>query len=228
MPLQKGCGKDRPKVGQNYGSYIAWIAVDRRADSGTVFQGELCGFSLLKVRRSYYYFFECGHGTNEFPGRTVTFEPAKVKYVYLEMREKQYDKKAYVDFFTEQTALTPLVTDVMLHIASADKKLGTCFTRRNCHANRCEDKHITDLANEVRRIILQDESSILKVQVYEHRLIDDMVAYALKSEGGYVWACKNYDKDVQSDLLAQESMLVERRAEDIHTNRPTCSKHGAK
>ncbi|CAN1320685.1 Isocitrate dehydrogenase [NADP], chloroplastic/mitochondrial [Linum perenne] len=38
---------------------------------------------------------------------------------------------------------------------------------------------------------------------YEHRLIDDMVAYAMKSEGGYVWACKNYDGDVQSDLLAQ-------------------------
>ena len=38
---------------------------------------------------------------------------------------------------------------------------------------------------------------------YEHRLIDDMVAYAVKSEGGYVWACKNYDGDVQSDFLAQ-------------------------
>ncbi|KAM7512472.1 hypothetical protein LguiB_011347 [Lonicera macranthoides] len=38
---------------------------------------------------------------------------------------------------------------------------------------------------------------------YEHRLIDDMVAYAIKSDGGYVWACKNYDGDVQSDLLAQ-------------------------
>jgi isocitrate dehydrogenase len=39
--------------------------------------------------------------------------------------------------------------------------------------------------------------------VYEHRLIDDMVAYALKSEGGFVWACKNYDGDVQSDAVAQ-------------------------
>jgi isocitrate dehydrogenase len=38
---------------------------------------------------------------------------------------------------------------------------------------------------------------------YEHRLIDDMVAYALKSDGGYVWACKNYDGDVQSDFIAQ-------------------------
>eukprot|EP00761_Pharyngomonas_kirbyi_P011354 gb/GECH01011379.1/.p1 GENE.gb/GECH01011379.1/~~gb/GECH01011379.1/.p1 ORF type:complete len:450 (+),score=87.62 gb/GECH01011379.1/:1-1350(+) len=38
---------------------------------------------------------------------------------------------------------------------------------------------------------------------YEHRLIDDMVAQALKSQGGFVWACKNYDGDVQSDIIAQ-------------------------
>lgn len=38
---------------------------------------------------------------------------------------------------------------------------------------------------------------------FEHRLIDDMVAQALKSDGGFVWACKNYDGDVQSDIVAQ-------------------------
>ncbi|KAF4659135.1 Isocitrate dehydrogenase [NADP], mitochondrial precursor (Oxalosuccinate decarboxylase) [Perkinsus chesapeaki] len=38
---------------------------------------------------------------------------------------------------------------------------------------------------------------------YEHRLIDDMVAQAIKSSGGFVWACKNYDGDVQSDIVAQ-------------------------
>ena len=38
---------------------------------------------------------------------------------------------------------------------------------------------------------------------YEHRLIDDLVAYAVKSDGGFVWACKNYDGDVQSDVVAQ-------------------------
>ncbi len=38
---------------------------------------------------------------------------------------------------------------------------------------------------------------------FEHRLIDDMVAQAIKSEGGFVWACKNYDGDVQSDIVAQ-------------------------
>ena len=39
--------------------------------------------------------------------------------------------------------------------------------------------------------------------IYEHRLIDDMVACALKWSGGFVWACKNYDGDVQSDTVAQ-------------------------
>jgi isocitrate dehydrogenase len=39
--------------------------------------------------------------------------------------------------------------------------------------------------------------------IYEHRLIDDMVAAAMKWQGGYVWACKNYDGDVQSDIVAQ-------------------------
>lgn len=38
---------------------------------------------------------------------------------------------------------------------------------------------------------------------YEHRLIDDMVAFAMKNEGGFMWACKNYDGDVQSDSVAQ-------------------------
>ncbi|XP_063718444.1 isocitrate dehydrogenase [NADP], mitochondrial-like [Symsagittifera roscoffensis] len=38
---------------------------------------------------------------------------------------------------------------------------------------------------------------------YEHRLIDDMVAQCIKSSGGFVWACKNYDGDVQSDIVAQ-------------------------
>ena len=43
---------------------------------------------------------------------------------------------------------------------------------------------------------------------YEHRLIDDMVAQALKSNGGFVWACKNYDGDVQSDVVAQGESIT--------------------
>ena len=54
--------------------------------------------------------------------------------------------------------------------------------------------------------VFQDEFKAqfdAKGLTYEHRLIDDMVAAALKWEGGYVWACKNYDGDVQSDIVAQ-------------------------
>lgn len=43
---------------------------------------------------------------------------------------------------------------------------------------------------------------------YEHRLIDDMVAQAMKSEGNFVWACKNYDGDVQSDSIAQGNICI--------------------
>ncbi len=54
-------------------------------------------------------------------------------------------------------------------------------------------------------IYLSDYKDIFEKNsiLYEHRLIDDMVAAALKWEGGYVWACKNYDGDVQSDTVAQ-------------------------
>ena len=48
----------------------------------------------------------------------------------------------------------------------------------------------------------KDQFAAKKI-TYEHRLIDDMVASALKWSGGYVWACKNYDGDVQSDTVAQ-------------------------
>ena len=47
------------------------------------------------------------------------------------------------------------------------------------------------------------ERYVAQKLTYEHRLIDDMVAAALKWNGGYVWACKNYDGDVQSDIVAQ-------------------------
>lgn len=53
----------------------------------------------------------------------------------------------------------------------------------------------------------QPEFERLKIW-YEHRLIDDMVAQVLKSSGAFVWACKNYDGDVQSDILAQGGLAA--------------------
>jgi isocitrate dehydrogenase len=64
------------------------------------------------------------------------------------------------------------------------------------------DGRFADIFNEVYAKEFKAEFEQKKI-FYEHRLIDDMVASALKWSGGYVWACKNYDGDVQSDTVAQ-------------------------
>jgi isocitrate dehydrogenase len=64
------------------------------------------------------------------------------------------------------------------------------------------DGRFKDLFQEIFDAEFKAEFDKRKI-VYEHRLIDDMVASAMKWSGGYVWACKNYDGDVQSDTVAQ-------------------------
>ena len=64
------------------------------------------------------------------------------------------------------------------------------------------DGRFKDLFQEIFEAEFADKFQAAGI-TYEHRLIDDMVAAALKWEGGFVWACKNYDGDVQSDTVAQ-------------------------
>jgi isocitrate dehydrogenase len=64
------------------------------------------------------------------------------------------------------------------------------------------DGRFKDLFEEVYESEFADKFGAAGI-TYEHRLIDDMVACALKWDGGFVWACKNYDGDVQSDTVAQ-------------------------
>ena len=64
------------------------------------------------------------------------------------------------------------------------------------------DGRFKDLFQEVFDSEFKDQFKVAGL-TYEHRLIDDMVACALKWNGGFVWACKNYDGDVQSDVVAQ-------------------------
>ena len=64
------------------------------------------------------------------------------------------------------------------------------------------DGRFKDLFQEVFEAEFEDQYKKLNL-TYEHRLIDDMVACALKWEGEFIWACKNYDGDVQSDTVAQ-------------------------
>jgi isocitrate dehydrogenase len=64
------------------------------------------------------------------------------------------------------------------------------------------DGRFKDIFQEIYEAEYEDKFKAAGIH-YEHRLIDDMVASALKWSGGYVWACKNYDGDVESDIVAQ-------------------------
>jgi isocitrate dehydrogenase len=82
-----------------------------------------------------------------------------------------------------------------------DRKLPVYLSTKNTIMKRY-DGRFKDLFEEIFDAEFKDDFAAAGI-TYEHRLIDDMVAAALKWEGGYVWACKNYDGDVQSDTVAQ-------------------------
>jgi isocitrate dehydrogenase len=82
-----------------------------------------------------------------------------------------------------------------------DRKMPLYLTTKNTIL-KAYDGNFKDIFEEIYETTYKAQFDELKIW-YEHRLIDDMVAYMLKSDGGFVWACKNYDGDVQSDCLAQ-------------------------
>ncbi|XP_026445655.1 gamma-glutamylcyclotransferase 2-3-like [Papaver somniferum] len=179
-----------------YGSLI-WKAGFHHDD-------RVVGF-IKDYRRVFYQGSTDHRGIPEYPGRTVTIEPLhgdvcwgvaykvsgeedeKAALEHLEVREKQYDVKAYLDFFTDPTSTTPTITGVMVYIASPDKKLNENYlgpasleemanqivkAKGPSGPNRdylfhleeallqlgCKnDKHVKDLANEVGRIISGQE-----------------------------------------------------------------------
>ncbi|MBO6815445.1 MAG: NADP-dependent isocitrate dehydrogenase [Rhizobiaceae bacterium] len=77
-----------------------------------------------------------------------------------------------------------------------------CYLSTKNTIMKAYDGQFKDLFQEVYENEFEDQFKEAGIH-YEHRLIDDMVASALKWSGGYVWACKNYDGDVQSDTVAQ-------------------------
>ena len=77
-----------------------------------------------------------------------------------------------------------------------------CYLSTKNTILKAYDGQFKDLFQEVFDTEFKEKYDEAKIW-YEHRLIDDMVAASLKWSGGYVWACKNYDGDVQSDIVAQ-------------------------
>ncbi|MAS07272.1 MAG: isocitrate dehydrogenase (NADP(+)) [Ahrensia sp.] len=77
-----------------------------------------------------------------------------------------------------------------------------CYLSTKNTILKAYDGRFKDIFQEIYEAEFEAQYKEAKIW-YEHRLIDDMVAAALKWSGGYVWACKNYDGDVQSDIVAQ-------------------------
>ncbi|XP_078444685.1 chaC-like family protein isoform X2 [Wolffia australiana] len=165
----------------------------------------LVGF-IRGYRRVFYQGSTDHRGTPSFPGRTVTLEPLQdqvcwgvayriseqdeeIALEYLEVREKQYDLKVYLDFFTDADSTIPAVSGVMVYVASADKDLNRNYlgpasieemamqivnARGPSGPNRdylfhleaaliefgCEDSHVRELAAAVRKIILGREVAL--------------------------------------------------------------------
>jgi len=87
-----------------------------------------------------------------------------------------------------------------MHYA-ADRRWPLYMSTKNT-IMKAYDGRFKDIFQEVFETEFKEEFDNLGIW-YEHRLIDDMVAFSLKTDGGFVWACKNYDGDVQSDTVAQ-------------------------
>ena len=84
----------------------------------------------------------------------------------------------------------------------ADSTASTLYFSTKNTILKAYDGRFKDIFEEVYQNEFKDKFDAAGI-TYEHRLIDDMVAAAMKWDGGFVWACKNYDGDVQSDTVAQ-------------------------
>lgn len=173
--------------------------------AGFNYDERLPGF-IKDYRRVFYQGSTDHRGTPEYPGRTVTLEPApgeicygvaykvsqkediEIAITYLEVREKQYDQKVYLDFYTESANSTPTVSSVLVYVASSDKNLNQNYlgpasleeigkqialAKGPSGPNRdylfqlekallelgCKDAHVMDLARKVRCILSEEVKS---------------------------------------------------------------------
>ncbi|CAN1259762.1 Isocitrate dehydrogenase [NADP] [Linum perenne] len=149
----------------------------------------------------------------------VVTEPGKLKMVFVpDGHNKTTELEVFKFTGAGGVGLSMYNTDEVLHYslfgkqsirAFAEASMNTAYQKRwplylstkNTILKKY-DGRFKDIFQEVYESRWKSKYEAAKIW-YEHRLIDDMVAYSLKSDGGYVWACKNYDGDVQSDFLAQ-------------------------
>ncbi|KAF5371879.1 hypothetical protein D9757_010607 [Collybiopsis confluens] len=123
--------------------------------------------------------------------------PGKLQLVYTPVDGSEATTLNVYDFKGPGVAMSMYNTDEM----ALSKKMPLFMSTKNTIMKKY-DGRFKDIFQEIYEAQYKREFESAGIY-YEHRLIDDMVAQAIKSSGGFVWACKNYDGDVQSDILAQ-------------------------
>uniref|UniRef100_A0A8D8XLA9 Isocitrate dehydrogenase [NADP] n=1 Tax=Cacopsylla melanoneura TaxID=428564 RepID=A0A8D8XLA9_9HEMI len=147
------------------------------------------------------------HGDQYKATDLIIDKPGKVELVYTDNTGKVQTFKVF-DFKTPGVALAMYNTaesiESFAHSSfqvALQKKWPLYLSTKNTILKKY-DGRFKDIFQEVYEKTYKSQFEQAKIW-YEHRLIDDMVAQALKGNGGFVWACKNYDGDVQSDIVAQ-------------------------
>lgn len=135
-------------------------------------------------------------------------EAGKVELVYTPKEGGEVVRMTVNDFKGPGVALAMFNTDASITDFARSSLLMGLTKKRNLFLStkntilKVYDGRFKNIFQQVYEEEFKEKYEAAGI-IYQHRLIDDMVAYMIKSNGGFVWACKNYDGDVQSDCVAQ-------------------------
>nr|CAG4718467.1 unnamed protein product [Naegleria fowleri] len=148
------------------------------------------------------------HGDQYKATDLVVGEPGKMELVFTPKNGGEQKRYTVFDFEGAGVAMGMYNTDESIRDfayscfnLAVDKKWPLYLSTKNTIL-KAYDGRFKDIFQEIYEKEFKAKFTELGIW-YEHRLIDDMVAQTLKSNGGFIWACKNYDGDVQSDIVAQ-------------------------
>jgi len=150
------------------------------------------------------------HGDQYIATDMVTKVPGKLEFSFTPDSGKESDKQHYVvnvfkgagiglAMYNTDESITGFAHSCFQH--AIQKKWPLYLSTKNTILKKY-DGRFKDIFEDIYEKNYKKQFEAANIW-YEHRLIDDMVAFVLKSSGKFVWACKNYDGDVQSDIIAQ-------------------------
>jgi isocitrate dehydrogenase len=154
-------------------------------------------------RHAYGDQYRCQDNTVSKPGKVeLVFSPtdgsAPTSALVHEFKEGN-DSGVYLGMFNTNNSIRSFARSCFSY--SLNRNLPLMFSSKNTILKKYDGLFMDIFAEEYEQNYKSDFEA--KGLYYEHRLIDDLVAQAIKSNGGFVWACKNYDGDVMSDIVAQ-------------------------